>query len=285
MTDCLSIQRLLPDGNPREAHSRIDLMRALAAGIMLLLSLLLCSGARAQDAAAAPVSPPTQSAPVKEKTPTTFFGAIAHAPAKLMEGGWTVAIQLLMSVLAGAFAIERFARLRRRAVVPEGLSARADALWREGKFAEIMALCERNPSTLGRIIRFIVTHKGNPLTDVSRAIGDIGGREMRQHIQRAYPLAVVGMLEPLLGLLGTVLGMMETFAAVADAGALGDASVLAHGISKFLVCTGTGLFIAVPCLSLYHYFKLRSTSMMHELEEQVDGLLHGWFLKQESFAA
>ncbi|MBA2482268.1 MAG: MotA/TolQ/ExbB proton channel family protein [Planctomycetes bacterium] len=265
-------------------------MRVVAVGIALLLSICIGS-VRAQDGAPAaapanaPASAPAAAPPAKTKAPTTIFGAIASAPGKLMEGGWTVAMQLLLSVLAGAYAIERFVHLRRKAVTPDGLAERADALWREGKFPEIVALCERTPSTLGRIIKFIVLHKSNPLTDVSRAIGDIGGREMRQHIQRAYPLAVVGMIEPLLGLLGTVLGMMETFAAVADAGALGDASVLAHGISKFLICTGVGLFIAVPCLMLYHYFKLRSTSMMHELEEQVDDLLHGWFLKRESFAA
>ncbi|MBA3709898.1 MAG: MotA/TolQ/ExbB proton channel family protein [Planctomycetes bacterium] len=282
MIDCLSKPRVSSSGRRPEALFGIDRMRAVAAGFLLCISLLLGSAPAQESAAPASAA---ASAPVKAKTPHGFFATIAHAPAKLMEGGWTVAIQLLLSVLAGAYAIERFTRLRRKSIVPDGLAEKADALWREGKYAEILSLCERNPSTLGRIIKFIVTHKGNPITDVSRAIGDIGGREMRQHIQRAYPLAVVGMLEPLLGLLGTVLGMMETFAAVADAGALGDASVLAHGISKFLVCTGAGLFIAVPCLSLYHYFKLRSTSMMHELEEQVDGLLHGWFLKRESFVA
>jgi biopolymer transport protein ExbB len=210
------------------------------------------------------------------------ISSLLSVPNKLLEGGWTVAIQLALSVVAGAYAIERFVRLRRERIVPPGLAEDAERLWAEGKHREIVDLCDRTPSTLGRIISFIVKHRGNTLTDLSRAVSDIAGRDIRRHISRAYPLAVIGMIEPLLGLLGTVIGMMETFGAVSTAGALGDASLLAGGISKFLVCTGTGLFIAVPCLLLYHYYKLRCTALSFTLEEQVDSLLHSWFLKQES---
>lgn len=211
----------------------------------------------------------------------TVMASFMSVPQKLLNGGWTVAIQLVLSVLAGAYALERFMKLRREAIVPPGLANESERLWKEGKFRDILALCEKNPSTLARIISFVVKHRNNPFVDVSRSVSDIGGRDIRRHISRSYPLAVIGMIEPLLGLLGTVIGMMETFGAVSEAGALGDASLLAGGISKFLVCTGTGLFVAVPCLMLYHYYKLRCTSLGFALEEQVDSLMHSWFMKQE----
>jgi biopolymer transport protein ExbB len=240
--------------------------------LVVVLSLVVVATALAADGAVA--APEVHAASVSN--------ALLNVPRRLMEGGWTVAIQLTLSIVAGAYAIERLMRLKARRIVPAGLAEAADKLWQEGKHAEIVKLCERQPSLLGRIIQFVVTHRSNPLADVSRGAGDIAGREIRRAISKSYPLAVIGMIEPLLGLLGTVLGMMETFAAVSEKGALGDASVLAHGISKFLVCTGTGLFIAVPCLMLYHHFKLRIASLSYTLEEEVDTLLHKWFLKRDA---
>ncbi len=211
----------------------------------------------------------------------SWLDGLLALPRQLMDGGWVVGVQLAGSVIAACYAIERFRRLRRDRIAPAGFADEADRLWRAGRHDELIALCDRRPSTLARIVRFLVLHRANPIADLSRAVSDLGGREIRRHIQKAYPLAVIGMLEPLLGLLGTVVGMMETFAAVANAGALGDASVLAHGISKFLICTGTGLFIAVPCLVLYHHFKLKSAALAYALEEDVDRLMHGWFLAHD----
>ncbi len=223
-----------------------------------------------------------QGGTVMPPNPSVSHGLMA-LPGKLAQGGWTVLVQLLLSVVAGAYAIERFIRLRQKNIVPSGLASQADSLWKKKKYEDILKLCQSQPSTLARVIRFIVVHRKNSFNQLSSSANDIASREMKLHIQKAYPLAVIGTLEPLLGLLGTVLGMMQTFALVSEAGALGNASLLAGGISKFLVCTGTGLFIAVPCLAVYHYLKLRGISLAHQLEEEVETLQHGWFLIQESY--
>lgn len=202
-------------------------------------------------------------------------------PRKLAGGGTTVFVQLALSLVGGAFLVERLKNLRRDRIAPHRLAIEADALWQQKKFGEILKLCEQQPSSLSRIIAFIVPHRGNSLADLSRASGDMGAREIRAHLQKAYPLMVIGMLEPLLGLLGTVLGMIDTFSMVSESGSLGDASLLAGGISKFLICTGTGLTIAVPCLAFYHYFKTRTIGLGHILEEEVDFVLHRWFLTRE----
>jgi biopolymer transport protein ExbB len=118
------------------------------------------------------------------------------------------------------------------------------------------------------------------MVEVSEICGELVSRELSGHYQRAYPLGIVATLAPLLGLLGMILGMIETFETVAFAGALGDPSQLASGISEALVTTGLGLAIAIPFLALYHVFKHRTAGFGAELEEEVTSLLSQWLMKK-----
>ena len=120
------------------------------------------------------------------------------------------------------------------------------------------------------------------MVEVSEVCGDMVSRDLAGHYQRAYPLGIVATLEPLLGLLGMILGMISTFETVAIAGSLGDASQLAAGISEALVTTGLGLAIAIPFLALYHFFKHRTASFGVLLEEDVTSLLSEWLMQKQS---
>jgi len=200
----------------------------------------------------------------------------------LAKGGKTMLFLALLSMTSLTYALERLFRLRRGAIVPAGLSAAASRLWREGRYDEIIVLAERRGSTLGRILQFIVRHRDNPVADVSTTAGDIAAVELRYHARRCYPLAVVATLSPLLGLLGTVFGMIESFDVVAIAGALGDASQLAAGISKALITTAAGLVIAVPSLAGYHYFRQRTNLYGDLLEKEVTDLVVEWMMKKEA---
>jgi biopolymer transport protein ExbB/TolQ len=308
-----------------------------------------------------------------------------------------------------AFILERSFRLRRRAIAPEGLSARADKLWRQGRFDELEALCSRTSpflagddiadwpafasalasagqgpaarlwealpedaqqlvqaaakqepkdsqkgailkainralrrpdlwrdedtrdlalprearellakdredlspaeverlnrlvlnaafagqvdarpkrrvSTLGRIIVFVVRHRSNPINDVSAAVGDIASRDMGRHMLLLYPLSPVAVLAPLLGLFGTVIGMIEAFEIVATAGVMGDPSLLASSISKALVTTAWGLIVAMPTLFCYSILRLRTNVLGKLLEEEASTLLTEWLMKKEEQA-
>lgn len=199
----------------------------------------------------------------------------------LAKGGTTMLFLALLSVTAVTFALERLFRLRRSVIVPPGLAAAAERLWQEGKHDEIIDLARRYPSTLGRILQFIVRHRDNPVTDISTTAGDIAAVELRYHTRRCYPLAVVATISPLLGLLGTVYGMIESFDVVAIAGALGDASQLAGGISKALITTAAGLVIAVPSLAAFHYFRERTNLYGDLLEKEVTDLVIECLMKKE----
>jgi biopolymer transport protein ExbB len=200
---------------------------------------------------------------------------------KLKQGGNTALIQLGLSIFGAGYIFERFFRLRRKFIIPEGLADRARGLWKAGKFDELEKLGETDPCTLSRVIVFIVKNRQSPMLEVSEICGDIVTRELSSHYQKAYPLGIVATLEPLLGLLGMILGMITTFETVALAGALGDATQLSTGISEALVTTGLGLAIAIPFLGLYHVFKHKTTSFGSELEEEVTNLLAEWLMKKE----
>ncbi|HUT33131.1 MAG TPA: MotA/TolQ/ExbB proton channel family protein [Planctomycetota bacterium] len=146
---------------------------------------------------------------------------------------------------------------------------------------EVAGRAKRRVSSLGRVIAFIVRHRGNPINDVSAAVGDIASRDIGRHMLLLYPLAPVAVISPLLGLFGTVVGMIEAFEVVATAGVMGDPSLLASSISKALVTTAWGLIVAMPTLFFYHLFKLRTNALAKLLEEEGSTLLTDWLMKKE----
>jgi len=260
----------------------------VAVGVMLGVTAFGV-GQEAAPAIAVGADGQATTQPTSQAAPTTraaggesdvIEGQVQEWLAKMKEGGWTIAALAFLSVIGLATALERLAMLRRGRIVPRRLADRADGLWRKGQFAEIITLCDRRPCTLGRILTFIVRHRKASIEDVSTTCGDIAARELKRHLLRAYPLAVVATLAPLLGLLGTVIGMIEAFDTVVLVG-MGDATALAGGISKALITTMVGLCIAVPALFLYHIFKSRTSLFGVMLEEEVTELISDWRMVEE----
>jgi biopolymer transport protein ExbB len=251
---------------------------------------------RAQEPAAPAPTMTEPAAPAKPTEPSAAAPAAAGKPAiapatepqsetrrgfsiveRLAQGGSTVVILLVLSIVGFTSLLDRLLRLQRKAIVPPEVSQHARALWSAGKFTELRQYCAGRTDTLSKVIESFARHRHCQASELSQIAGDIAGRDLRGHLQRAYPLAVVATLAPLLGLLGTVVGMIESFEVVSIAGSLGDASLLAGGISKALVTTAVGLSIAVPFLGAYHYFRSRTNSFAMELEGEVNELVATWF--------
>jgi biopolymer transport protein ExbB len=262
---------------------------AAAALALVVVPLALARGGEAAEPAGAPAvskggpqlkgAAPAVSTP---KEPFSIEAAIEDLTQKFRAGGLTMWVILFLSVAALAFVLERTFRLRRGVIAPAGLAEQADDLWRDGSLQQLESLCQKRRSTLGRIIQFIVRHRDSPIADISAAAGDIASRDMSRHLMLTYPLAAVATLSPLLGLFGTVLGMIESFEMVAIAGSMGDPSLLASGISKALVTTAFGLFVAIPTLFFYHLFKLRTNYLAKLLEEEASTLMSEWLMKKEA---
>jgi biopolymer transport protein ExbB len=193
---------------------------------------------------------------------------------QLAAGGAGIWVIAALSVLMLTVAIERFHRFRLRAIVPPGLVDEAVPLWQAGRFDELQQALARSESVLAKAIRFLAANRARWTADVlGERAGELASRELRRQQQHAYPLAVVATVAPIVGLLGTVVGMIEAFHVIAFSGGMGDASLLAGGISKALVNTAAGLSVALPALALHHFFRHRLTLGGLALEEQLERVM------------
>lgn len=194
----------------------------------------------------------------------------------IVQGGPIVWFQIVVSVIGLAFALERFINLRRARIVPTELVRTVDRLAGVEKTDELLRLCDHHPSTLARMIHALVEHRHDSPADVVAVVSEIGRPELKWHLQKAYPVIIVATLEPLLGLFGTVWGMMGAFDTIAAAGELGNPSLLAADIGIALVTTVVGLAVAIPMLALYHYFKSKTHTYAIELESVTGRLIKKW---------
>ena len=196
---------------------------------------------------------------------------------KLKQGGGTMIFLLFCSIVTVACTLERLIKQRRGRIAPTKFAMRADQMWTAGEFDQLEAMTSKNNSTLGKMLTAIVQHRRSDVTRVSTIAGDIAARDLKRHLQRAYPLAVVATIAPLLGLFGTVLGMIGAFDKIAVMGELANPAAFGGDIGKALITTGAGLAIAITALTLYHWFKSRIGVYSVELEEQVSVLIMEWF--------
>jgi len=245
----------------------------------LMVSLcLLPLTLQAQETVEAPAATSSQS---EEALPAGAPEAVSSPANPLLEklrgSGKTGIALFLISVIGFSFAFERIVNLRRTHICPQGLAAEADARWKAGDIGGLKKLASERNSTLGRVILAIVDHRNASHADISAIAGDVASREMRHHLLRAYPLAVVATISPLLGLFGTVYGMIGAFESVALAGEMGDPSIMAGDISYALITTALGLVIAVPALAVYHFLRIRTRLLSLSLEEQSSHLISRWF--------
>lgn len=204
---------------------------------------------------------------------------------QLAEGGAALLVTLGLSILFLAVTIERLVHLRARAVVPHGLVARIEPLWTAQRFDEIERLLAEDRSALARVLAFLVAQRRQPYAVVSSAAGDLASMEMRKHQHKAYALAIVATVAPIVGLLGTVVGMIEAFHVIAYAQGMGNPALLAGGISKALVNTAAGLTVALPALGMHHFFKHRLAALGMALEQQVNAVINQRFLPQAEVPA
>lgn len=210
--------------------------------------------------------------------PGVAFGDELNLVGQVAEGGAAVLVILGLSILFLAVTIERSLHLRARAVLPLDLIARVQPLWAAHRFDELEQLLAGDGSTLARVIKCMVEHRHQPYAIISRLAGDLASMELRQHQQKAYALAIVATVAPIVGLLGTVVGMIEAFHVIAFSDAMGNPALLAGGISKALVNTAAGLTVALPALGMHHYFKHRLATLGLAMEKEINALINLRFL-------
>ncbi|PUA26305.1 MAG: hypothetical protein B0W54_24085 [Cellvibrio sp. 79] len=196
----------------------------------------------------------------------------------LFHGGIAIPVILALSILALSVSIERLVRFREKFIVPPDLPERVRHLWQAGKYAEIHTLLAKENSTLARAIDFMVLHRAQSFVVVNNGVSDIASFEIRYHQQKAYALAIVATVAPIVGLLGTVLEMINAFEAIAFADGMENPVLLAGGISMALINTAAGLSVALPALGMHHFLKNRAAFLGLHLEKHINQLLNEWFM-------
>jgi biopolymer transport protein ExbB len=187
-------------------------------------------------------------------------------------GGWLMAPIILCSILALAIIGERFWALRRGNVVPAGVGQQVEdwAARHELDRRHIDQL--RSGSALGRVLAAALINRHRSRDLIKEAVEDTGRHVVHELERFLNTLGTIAGISPLLGLLGTVIGMIKVFSAILVHG-VGDASQLAGGISEALITTAAGLTVAIPSFFFYRYFKGKINAYVVFMEEQAINLI------------
>ncbi|MCP3670367.1 MAG: MotA/TolQ/ExbB proton channel family protein [Gammaproteobacteria bacterium] len=185
----------------------------------------------------------------------------------VIAGGWLMLPIILCSVVAMAIIIERLWSLRRSHVVPENLVAQVWQLHRDGEITAGQVSSIRDGSPLGRILSAGIINRQHSREIMKEAIEEIGRQVVHELEHYLNTLGTIASITPLLGLLGTVIGMIKVFSAITLVG-VGDPTVLAGGISEALITTATGLSVAIPSLMFHRYFVGRVERLVVAMEEE-----------------
>ncbi|WP_411850560.1 MotA/TolQ/ExbB proton channel family protein [Stenotrophomonas sp. LGBM10] len=187
-------------------------------------------------------------------------------------GGWPMVPLLLLGVLALAIVLERFWTLRRNEVLPPGLGQEVRNWAARGKLDPGHIQSLRANSPLGALLAAALEARNRPRDQIRERIEDAGRHLVHRMERFLNALGTIASAGPLLGLLGTVVGMIQMFLGILDHG-VGDVNQLAGGIGKALVCTATGMIVAIPALMFHRYFKGRINGYVIEMEQEASALL------------
>lgn len=242
----------------------------------LLLRCLIAVGALALLARAPYVVGQTGEAPPRagETAAPPADGALGEIPTQnlvsiIQRGGLAMFPLIACSFLLVTVFFERLIMLRWGRIIPRPFVKRFLSQVRDGTLepAQALLVCEENGSPVATVFAAAVKKWGRPHVEVEQAVLDSGERVVNHLRRNLRVFNGIATVSPLLGLLGTVFGMIRTFNAIATTGAMGRADQLAHGISEALIATASGLTIAIPALVLYLYFTGRVDAIVIELDE------------------
>lgn len=184
----------------------------------------------------------------------------------LWAGGPVMIPIALCSVIALAAFFERIVALRSSRVVPRGFVVKIIELLRQDRFDDALIACRKGESAIARVLEVAIQVRGAPRTNIKERLEEVGRREAAD-LERFIPVVgTIASISPLLGLLGTVGGMIATFAVIQDQG-LGNVDQLAGGISQALITTFAGLSVGIPALIANRFLLGRVDRLAIDLED------------------
>jgi len=194
-----------------------------------------------------------------------YLTTILYSLPYVKEGGWLVAIIYLFSLLATAVFIERVWILRKKNILSYDLWNRIKGLLDEKKWHDIEKILASGKTPMEKLAFTVIINRDSDI-DILKELVEDQGKIEREKLERGFGfLSLTISVSPLLGLLGTVSGMIRVFSTISQE-SLGNPKVLASGISEALLTTFTGLSVAIITLIFYSYLSSKAKSLSRDLE-------------------
>ncbi|MCP1374920.1 MotA/TolQ/ExbB proton channel family protein [Dyella sp. Sa] len=190
----------------------------------------------------------------------------------LMAGGWAMAPILFCSAIALAIVLERFWTLRRSSVLPPGLGQEVRDWARKGQLDPKHLETLASGSPLGELLASALVVRDRSRDIIKERLEDTGRHVAHRMERYLNTLGTIALIGPLLGLFGTVIGLIRMFLDVMRGG-VGDPMKMAGGIGEALICTATGLVVAIPAYVLHRYFRSKVAGYCVDMEKEAIALL------------
>lgn len=185
----------------------------------------------------------------------------------LLNGGWLMLPLVICSILSFAIIIERFWCLREKRIIPEGLGHSLLYDYRKRVLSSAKVHDVEQSSPLGKLLVTVLRHYRESRADIIQYVEDEGNKVIHKLENHLNLLGTIATISPLLGLLGTVIGMIDVFTVITQQG-VGNPNTLAGGISEALITTAAGLTVAIPSLIFHRAFQRKIANLSHKLEHE-----------------
>lgn len=184
----------------------------------------------------------------------------------IQAGGWLMAPIILCSIVALAIVIERSLALRRSRINPAGILQGIHRQYKAGNLSTDYIDSLQNGTPLERLLAAGLVNRHQSRSVMKEAIEEEGRQVIHQLERYLGTLATIAAISPLLGLLGTVIGMIDVFTVIIESG-VGNPGTLAGGISKALITTAAGLSVAIPAILFHRFLSARVDELLIEMED------------------
>jgi biopolymer transport protein ExbB len=184
-----------------------------------------------------------------------------------LKGGPLMWLLLLCSVVSLAIILERIYYFYSNRSRLHNIATRVKKSLQENKPDAALKLCEQVKGPLAHILAIGIHIRGRSIDEKEKLVSRAGSRVLRNFDRNLRGLAIIGKIAPLIGLLGTVMGMIKAFIKIQEAGGRVEPAVLAGGIWQALITTAFGLAIAIPTLVAYHYFESHIDNISSQLKD------------------
>ena len=209
-----------------------------------------------------------------------FSPGAAYMVEIVKAGGWLMAPIILCAVIAMGIILERYLTLKEKRVIPEDLTSKVWTWVKRDALDQSQIQTLHQGSPLGQILAAGLINRDRERAIMKDSIEDTGRHVVHELERNLDALGTIAAISPLLGLLGTVIGMVKVFTAITTHG-VGNPTVLAGGIAEALITTAAGLTVAIPALIGYRYYRNRIDALVVDMEKEAIKLVEALHRRQD----